>query len=234
VSDEQPDIGRIDGNVHWHEMFYASLRSAFIIRPWSSDDKWDLFVSARAQPVPGAPGVLSTRAHTNIPRSGDSGLPRDWSMTVTRWRATANVLLEEPVLDWASETSVHFRYNMKQWADANLVDLLLGAQPISEGPMDPLLMRDSCCYGVEVITGSASALAGLRDWLRRDQSGVHASDLVQLRAELELLRTMSVKAESEASKIIAEGVEKVQRRFAVGRSMTCWVHIEGLLKSHIV
>ena len=42
------------------------------------------FSSGRSQPIPGGNRV-QTRVDTNIPRNGDSGLPKDWEMLVYGW-----------------------------------------------------------------------------------------------------------------------------------------------------
>jgi len=44
----------------------------------------EVFSSGRSQPIPGGQRV-QTRVDTNIPRNGDSGLPKDWEMLVYGW-----------------------------------------------------------------------------------------------------------------------------------------------------
>jgi hypothetical protein len=44
----------------------------------------EAFSSGRSQAIPGG-GRVQTRVDTNIPRNGDSGLPKDWEMLVYGW-----------------------------------------------------------------------------------------------------------------------------------------------------
>lgn len=44
----------------------------------------EVFSSGRSQPIPGGVRV-QTRVDTNIPRNGDTGLPKDWEMLVYGW-----------------------------------------------------------------------------------------------------------------------------------------------------
>jgi len=44
----------------------------------------EAYSSGRSQPIPGGTRV-QTRVDTNIPRNGDSGLPKDWEMLVYGW-----------------------------------------------------------------------------------------------------------------------------------------------------
>jgi hypothetical protein len=44
----------------------------------------EIYISGRSQPIPGGQRP-QTRVDTNIPRNGDSGLPKDWEMLVYGW-----------------------------------------------------------------------------------------------------------------------------------------------------
>jgi len=44
----------------------------------------EAFSSGRSQPIPGGTRI-QTRVDTNIPRNGDSGLPKDWEFLVYGW-----------------------------------------------------------------------------------------------------------------------------------------------------
>jgi hypothetical protein len=44
----------------------------------------EAFTATRSQPIPGGTRSM-TRVDTNIPRNGDSGLPKDWEMLVYGW-----------------------------------------------------------------------------------------------------------------------------------------------------
>lgn len=217
-----------DGStVELTDLCYQSLRSAFVVRPWADDSQWDLFSYGRSQDVVGAPGLKATRAHTNLPRSGDSGLPKDWEAMIYRWRANLNVLLEQPVLDWASETSVHFEYNGKHYGDEKLIDLLFGAQPLSVGDAFPVHMRDGCSFKAVVLTGNMKALEELRVWLRGDTTKA-------ANTELDMLVEVAKHFRGEAADAIVEGIRRVQKKTQPGRTLTGWVHLEGLMRRPVV
>jgi hypothetical protein len=44
----------------------------------------EIYISGRSQPIPGGQRP-QTRVDTNIPRNGDSGLPKDWEMLAYGW-----------------------------------------------------------------------------------------------------------------------------------------------------
>jgi hypothetical protein len=205
------------------DMVYQSMRSAFVVRPWGNEEHWDLFTAGRGQDIPGAaPGTKATRAHTNIPRSGDSGLPKDWEALVCRWRASLNVPLEQPVLDWASETSVQYEYNGKYYADETLADLLFGTQSLG-GEALPIHMRENLSYKVHVETSDKRTLEALRTWLRGP--GAEA-----VRDALTELDTVARLADGK----IADAIRHVQAKLQPGRQLVGWIHLEGLLKRCIV
>jgi hypothetical protein len=227
-----PTITLPDGSkLTLSELVYQSLRSAFIVQPWTSDSEWELFSYGRSQDVAGAPGLKASRAHTNIPRSGDSGLPKAWEAAIFRWRASLNVPLEQPVLDWAAETTVHFEYNDKSWGDEKLVDLLFGAQPLGGTGVElPVHMRENTGYRVRVITDNKQVLQSLRDWLRNYGSGVPAGAL----GDLDVIAKFASRFKVEAIDAFAAAIQRVQEKLQPGRAMTGWVHLEGLIRRVIV
>lgn len=203
---------------------WSSLRSAFVLSRETTDRQWDLFGYSRHETAPGA--TEPSRAHTNIPRSGDVGLPRDWEMIVCRWRASINIPFVESVLDWAAETSVELVYNDKCCANETLADLLLSGATIS-GPGDdyPVHMREHLSYRVALRTDSESALRGLRDYLRGD---VADEKLRVAIAELGVLARMT------KDSAIGDAIQHVINRLNPSKSLTCWVHLEGALKRTVV
>src|SRR3954470_6956363 len=90
----------------------TGIYSSFVIDPWGAGSQWNTFSYSRSQDLLGAPpGVKAGRSHTNVPRSGDMGLPKDWEMAVESWHATLSVPLDQVVLDWAAESFAQFEYN---------------------------------------------------------------------------------------------------------------------------
>jgi len=224
-----------------NELLYSTLRSACMIQPWADDDHWDLFVNGQSQPLAGNPNIAATLAHTNVPRSGDSGLPKDWSMLAYRWRASSNVPPVQPMLDWASETSVSFLYNQKRYATEKLADLLLGPQLLGQLPDCPIHLRESLSYKAIIYTENRAALIGLRRWLRNDMTdaGIETDSRTRLIwkdcvAELETIATMAANFNSEGMRAVSNQIRNVQNKLMPGRTMTLWLHIEGLIERSVV
>lgn len=55
----------------------------------------EAFSAGRSQPIPGGSRV-QTRVDTNIPRNGDSGLPKDWEMLVYGWGIKVTRVMRAP------------------------------------------------------------------------------------------------------------------------------------------
>jgi hypothetical protein len=55
----------------------------------------EVYSSGRSQPIPGGQRV-QTRVDTNIPRNGDSGLPKDWEMLVYGWGIKVSRVMRGP------------------------------------------------------------------------------------------------------------------------------------------
>jgi hypothetical protein len=99
------------------------------------------YSNGRSQPIPGGTRI-QTRADTNIPRNGETGLPKDWEMLVYGWgwklvraiRADnngnvvlgdGNGALSDPVdqrtfFGIDRVTSFEYRYNDKQYSQGTL------------------------------------------------------------------------------------------------------------------
>lgn len=202
------------------DLTYTSLRSAFIIQPWTDDARWNLFTYSRSQAIVGVDRV-ATRSHTNIPRTGESGLPRGWAALIYRWRANLNVPLEQPVLDWANETSVTFEYNQKNYGSEVLADLLFGTQPLG---VEPVHLRECLSYTVTVETSDRRVLENLRTWLR----GPAVADNVR-----ETIFELDAVARFVPGPT-ADSIRRVQAKLQPGRSLTGWIHLEGPLKRCII
>jgi hypothetical protein len=211
--------------VHFTDTIWHDLRSAFVVRPWGDEREWAPFSYGRNQDVPGAPEVKATPAHTNIVRSGEVGLPKDWEMLVCRWRATLNVPLSEAVLAWAAETAVQFEYNSKLYGSATLADLLLSTQPMASPSNDrPIHMRENLGYCARVRTGSERSLEGLRASLCGDAPTEAVRDAI---VELGTVARMQ-------QGTLADTLRHIQAKLQPGRNLICWLHIEGPLVRTVV
>jgi hypothetical protein len=109
-----------------------SLYSCFIIEAAESvPPQWELFSYGRAQQITGSNKTASA-AHTNVPRAGYTGLPMGWEARITRWRATTNMILSEPIMDWAAETDAGLWYGGELITRQPLLELLMAPQPLGE------------------------------------------------------------------------------------------------------
>jgi hypothetical protein len=151
-----------------------SLYSAFIIEAGKPHhEMWRLFSYSKSMLVPNT-SIVATDAHTNVPRSGDSGLPMSWTMQVDRWRAGANLrFLTDDVLDWAADTGVRLVYNATPIASTPFSDLLMSPHPLSNPSGDyydrrqrldrgeavsprPLVFRENIGFYVEMMSPKSS------------------------------------------------------------------------------
>ena len=200
-----------------------SLRSSFIVHPRRDETMWEVFAQGPSSPVPGNPTILATRTHTNILRSGNSGLPCDWEMWVHSWRAGC-ADLSQPVLDWAAETNAVLVYNCKQYNSAVLIDLLLDRRVTFTD--DSIHVRENLGYKVVVETTNAKALAALRDHLRKPNG-----EICEAIAELETLARMTTGVEDPWARRIVTSVRHVQEMLKTPeRSLLCWIDLEGYLE----
>lgn len=115
-----------------------------------------LFDYGQSQNTPGS-HQLATAAHTNIPRPGMSGLPTRWEFYISRWQAKTNLRLDEPLMDWAAETSVRLYYNNRSYSTTPLLDLLMAPRAFydlsSDDPANrngQIWMRESISYWVDI------------------------------------------------------------------------------------
>ena len=92
------------------------------------------FSNGRSQPIPGGTRA-QTKVDTNIPKAGDSGLPKDWEMLVYGWgvefvRTTATATLaaaSNPVTHSLAyevdrRTAFEYQYNGKAYTSGRLSD----------------------------------------------------------------------------------------------------------------
>lgn len=202
----------------------GGLRSALVIDPWSTDCRWELFTYTRETKIPGT-NITATHAHTNVPRSGDSGLPMNWEMHVAGWRAQGDFRLDQHVIRWAAETAVQFEYNAKFYGDTTLLDLLLHRQPLGRNQL-PVHVREHLGYRVNVATPPA-AMQTFREWLR--SGDLEASNVRD--AVLELDTIIRLRGESDP---LTASLRHVQSRLVNGRTITLWVHLEGPINRPVV
>lgn len=209
------------------DITWGNLRSAFIVTPYGSESRWTPFSTCLSQPVSGSIETAATRAHTNLWRSGDSGLPKDWEMLVHQWKARLNLYLEESVLDWAAETSVDYFFNERRYASATLADLLLDSNSVaaSNGGL-PVHMRELLTYRVEVETQNEKALRQLRHRLQGEEDAAPniQGAFHQLGAIADLQRDI----------LLQNSLRQIQKTLVPGRSLTCWISLEGPLKRCVV
>lgn len=142
-----------------------SLYSAFILEADGPVfDEITLFEYGLAQPIANVLDKTATRVHTNIARAGYAGLPLGHEFYVSRWRAVTNLRREEPLLDWASESSAQLIYNNKTIMTTPLIDLLMAPQMMIVESTDqagqptlhtvPLWMRENVTFSVLIQTSS--------------------------------------------------------------------------------
>lgn len=150
-------------------MAFDSLYSCMIIEPRCEQTQWRLFSYGRSQIVCGSTKP-ATPAHTNLTRPGDCGLPMAWSADIERWRASTNLRLHEPLLDWAAETWATLRYNDRNVTHSPLLDILMAPQPLysvedpPRGRPLPLQLRENLCFEV-AIESPPTAMQPLLTWL---------------------------------------------------------------------
>jgi len=222
------------------EWVHHEFRSAFLLpqdRPGGFVR--ELFTYSRSQPIVGTTR-MSELVHTNIPRSGDSGLPRDWGMVVLGWRATTDAPMDEALMRWAAATVVRFEYNSRWYADAPLANLLRKPQPLLDRPVTmedfamprratsdessaplggalPIYMRDNISYKVDVAAPHAESDA-FRAHLACEWPGGVTQALGHLRA---------LQMTKETSPLVSAAIG------ALTKDVTFWVHFNGLLKRPI-
>jgi len=201
-----------------------NLRSAFAVTPYGTEDRWEVFSNGRSQALEGDKSRYMTRAHTNIPRSGDSGLPKDWEMLIDSWKAICPNM-SQVVLDWASETSACLIYNGKSYGDRTLLELLLD-HPVLD--THPVHIRENLSYGVHIDTCKPAALKALRNSLRGDSQNKAIVD------ELDILAQLGDQGPGPVTNVIVHGIRKVQQKLQPSQSLTCWISLEGLMKRCVV
>lgn len=212
-------------SVRFVDTIWSSLRSALIVEPFSDVTDWGAFTYAHRQIVAGTKDVIATTAHTNIPRDGHVGLPREWEMLVCRWRAAINMPLDQPVLDWAAETAVDFIYNDKKCGSETLADLILsGATMASQAGDQPVHVRENLSYSVVVRTENEKVM----DQLRRHLGGDVTPNIHDAITALGVLEGM------HRGSSIGEAIRDIQAQLTPGRNLTCWIHLEGPLVRTVV
>jgi hypothetical protein len=101
------------------------LYAAFAVDPtklWSGEIA-GIFDCVPSQRIPGTDRV-ATKAHTNLPRYGASGLPMGWEHTVDSIYVRASVPLSQPVLDFCATSALEIQVNGRHVLGVPLVELL--------------------------------------------------------------------------------------------------------------
>ncbi len=166
---------------------------------------WEVFASGRGHPVAGDPSLLSGLAYTNIPRSGEVGLPMGWEAWIRRWRATINVrLVDGALLAWATETIAQLRFNDRVYAQGNLLELLAAPQSVYDD-------NNSAAFLQERYDEHPTDLPGYRPmWIRENLS-------------------YGISVESPPARV--EAVRRWLVDNAVEGRLLCWLHLDGVVMS---
>jgi hypothetical protein len=224
-----PSIRLPNGEVIFlSDWIWGSLYSAAVVMPYGEGyDELCPFASGRSQQLAGAPaGEFATSSHSNIPRSGDNGLPNGWEMFVSGWRAQCSLPLEQPVVDFASDCFAEFQYNGKMYGQGRLIDLLLGASALAgEGgaPNLPIHMRPHLSYGVVLRPMKKAASDDFRAYLR---TRTPCADPTVI-AELEQLARL-------AGGNVGSEITRIQKKLQPGKRATFWIGIDGYIKRTVV
>jgi len=84
-------------------------------------------------------------------------------------------------------------------------------------------MREGLNYRVDVETRSTSVMKQLRQWLK----GSVPDNVRDAYTELDVISRF-------ASGPTAESIKSVLAKLQPGRSLTCWVHLDGVMKKSVV
>jgi hypothetical protein len=229
VAPSTTTLGFPDGSyaalAHW---MHGTLRSAFIVEPYAENTTFELFEYGRSQPVAGG-SVNAMRVHTNIPRRGENGLPKDWEMQAERWSATADLPLDAEVIAFATNTVVLLNYNDKTCGDRQLLELLQSPQSLMDGYIEEpellkrMCMKENLSFGakVEVLP---RALSRFREYLR---------SLAPAPSEKLETETMVYLSRLQGQHLAVE-LERLSKTFRSGREATFWVHLEGRIKRTVI
>lgn len=226
----KPFITLPDGSViALHDWAYGSFYTAAVISPYGSDyNRLEPFSSGRSQQlIGGGPDERATTAHTNVPRSGDSGLPNGWEMFVFGWRAQCSLPLEQSVMDFAADCLVEFSYNAKMYRQCLLSELLIGGGSLASEPGEPSMpvhMRSQLSYGVSITPQTKAAYDNFRAYLR-GQGAPNVDPTVI--AELEQLARL-------AGGNIGGEITRIQKKLQPGKRATFWFGLEGYIKRTVV
>ncbi len=214
--------------IYLADWIYGSLYAAAVVQPYG--DAYDMlepFAAGRSQQLAGAPaGENATSAHTNIPRNGDNGLPRDWEMYVSGFQAKCSLPLEQPVVDFASDCATQFVYNGIIYGQCRLIDLLLGSVFLSGegGALKlPIHMKENLSYGIKLIPQSKAGMDSFQAYLRSGATSVDPTVI----AELDQLSRI-------AAPPIGAEIKRIQAKLQPGKRATFWLGIDGYIKRTVV
>jgi hypothetical protein len=128
------------------------LYSALVIDPNRGIQRANLFNYSGGMSLPEAPvGHAATAAHTNVPRSGEAGLPIDWYMRVRSVRFRSALMPTEALLEFLRTTEAYFTFNSKVRAEGSLYQMLEAV------PCD-VIMRPCLTYNAIISPTKPEAL----------------------------------------------------------------------------
>lgn len=104
----------------------------------------EAFSNGRSQPIPGGTRA-QTKVDTNIPKAGDSGLPKDWEMLVYGWgiefvrtmstatlAASSNPVTHSLAFEVDRRTYFEYQYNGKAYTSGRMSDYPRGAGLVAQ------------------------------------------------------------------------------------------------------
>jgi len=205
------------------------LFGAFMIHQGTTGSAMELFPS-HGMSIPGSEDQrVLNRGHTNVLRSSDSGLPKDWVFYAQAISARLSEPLVQEVLDFAAVCQVAFVYNDKYEFRGTLLDLVHGAAPLET------FMRECLSYKVVVQIEEIPALERLKVYLRKrpgyaDVERVERR-LVLLAQELSEMGILKEGNRTVNDKTLCRWAEetKVLSNLVAGtpRQLTGWIYLHG-------
>lgn len=192
--------------------------------------------------LPGSPGRMATRAHTNLMMQGQ--LPGGYCIDVEAWYARVSEPIEGPIADFLAACNARLSVQSKIVADANLLDLVLGPCPAVAHVAERMGWR------WEIACNNAQASAGLAKHLMREEPEIDQGEIERALLALQevgprqaaaapaSLWPWDVRVWGEQAHDAAQNWERhatrlhdvalrASRRRKVDRALTVWLVVEG-------
>lgn len=232
------------GSAFPSDVGWSSLYSAFGIGPRTplrDVDRTELFSYGPCRPVTLWPDPVANagREHTNIPRAGQTGLPKDWQFLAMRWRARINEPLVPEVLDYLAATTAEFRCNDRRYETTSLLDLVHAPQAIGN-----ILVREHLPFSVVLQCDRHLVIDNLKRYLSRgsNRTPIYSDEFSErLWALRDALALVQQPLDDQRVAIGNEAVVHLDRKLrelsqAVGGSRTLigWVYLEGPLQRCVI